>query len=461
VFLVSCGALESRIDPNFYRLDFQEIKDKITKNNFKKLGYLVDFSSETWNGKDFFDDTFPYIEISEIDIFSGNIQNISNVPKNEAPSRAKMIVKNNDILVSTTRPNRGAISFVKLQENEIQIASTGFAILRNIKAQIISKDFLFFCLRQEFSLKQMEQRSSGGNYPAITTEELKNVLIPIPPLSTQTQIVQLFDQAYESKKAKETEAKRLLAGIDAYLLEKLGIISPEKTENKKSFFVKFSQVQGKRFDPFYHKTEFEELEKAITTSKFEKVKLRDILTFLESGSRPSGGVSQYESGILSFGGEHINDKCEVEIRNEKYIPLEYHKNHLQTSTKMFDILLVKDGATTGKIGIITEQNHTEQNINEHVFMMRFGVSINCFYILNLLATSFYQKQIGRIITGATVTGLTKDVVRNLQIPLPPLSIQTEIAEHIQGVRAEAKRLENEAKDEVMKAKKEVEMLILN
>ena len=101
-----------------------------------------------------------------------------------------MIVKNNDILVSTTRPNRGAISFVKLQENEIQIASTGFAILRNIKAQIISKDFLFFCLRQEFSLKQMEQRSSGGNYPAITTEELKNVLIPIPPLSTQTQIVQ-------------------------------------------------------------------------------------------------------------------------------------------------------------------------------------------------------------------------------------------------------------------------------
>ena len=53
-----------------------------------------------------------------------------------------MIVKNNDILVSTTRPNRGAISFVKLQENEIQIASTGFAILRNIKAQIISKDFL-------------------------------------------------------------------------------------------------------------------------------------------------------------------------------------------------------------------------------------------------------------------------------------------------------------------------------
>lgn len=48
----------------------------------------------------------------------------------------------------------------------------------------------------------------------------------------------------------------------------------------------------------------------------------------------------------------------------------------------------------------------------------------------------------------------------IPIPLPPLSIQTEIAEHISGIRAEAKRLENEAKDEIAKAKKEVKRLIL-
>ena len=55
----------------------------------------------------------------------------------------------------------------------------------------------------------MEQRSSGGNYPAITQEELQNILIPIPPLDKQLEIVNILMQ-YEialnnfDKKPKQT-----------------------------------------------------------------------------------------------------------------------------------------------------------------------------------------------------------------------------------------------------------------
>jgi type I restriction enzyme S subunit len=39
------------------------------------------------------------------------------------------------------------------------------------------------------SLKQMLRRASGGNYPAITQEELAKVLIPLPDKATQEAIV--------------------------------------------------------------------------------------------------------------------------------------------------------------------------------------------------------------------------------------------------------------------------------
>lgn len=61
----------------------------------------------------------------------------------------------------------------------------------------------------------------------------------------------------------------------------------------------------------------------------------------------------------------------------------------------------------------------------------------------------------------TIPKLALERIENIMIPkLPPLEVQTEIADHISGIRAEAKRLENEAKAGLEKAKKEVERLIL-
>ena len=49
----------------------------------------------------------------------------------KAPSRAKMIVHNGDIIISTTRPTRGAISLVNTKL-PILIASTGFSVIREV-----------------------------------------------------------------------------------------------------------------------------------------------------------------------------------------------------------------------------------------------------------------------------------------------------------------------------------------
>jgi len=210
-----------RFDCNFYKSTYTNILNNIKRNSYDKLGHIVEFSSETWDQKSYFNITFPYIEIGHIDTLLGELREINKVALEEAPSRAKKIVRGGDILVSTTRPNRGAI--IKIEPgNEIFIASSGFAVLRKIIKENTNKMYLFYVLRQLISLKQMEQRSSGGNYPAITEEELLNILIPLPSLEKQTEIADnitvIRNQAKEIKLEAKTDLEKAKKEVEAMIL---------------------------------------------------------------------------------------------------------------------------------------------------------------------------------------------------------------------------------------------------
>lgn len=221
-FTIKVKAFENRLDPHFYLPNFKSLLDNIRKTKNAQLVDLVEFSKETWNQKDGFEIEFPYIEISEIDLSSGRINYVSLVPISEAPSRAKMIVRHNDIIVSTTRPHRGAISLIEKDKDGF-IASTGFAILRKLKTEEISKEYLFYMLRTQICLLQMLQRSSGGSYPAITAEELKNIFIPIPDKDIQQEIVNdiksYIQRAEKLKGDAKAEFERSKQEIESLILD--------------------------------------------------------------------------------------------------------------------------------------------------------------------------------------------------------------------------------------------------
>ncbi|MBI4654765.1 MAG: hypothetical protein HY752_07195 [Nitrospirae bacterium] len=130
-FVVWSNEIEGRLDPNLYEPKYKKLSTNLKKIKCQELGDIIAFSNETWEQKTFFGDKFPYIEISEIDVISGEIRNIIYYDKKEAPSRARMVVREDDIIVSTTRPHRGAISLIDKSKDGF-IASTGFAVLREL-----------------------------------------------------------------------------------------------------------------------------------------------------------------------------------------------------------------------------------------------------------------------------------------------------------------------------------------
>ena len=91
---------------------------------------------------------------------------------------------------------------------------------------------------------------------------------------------------------------------------------------------------------------------------------------LETGKREKGGALK-EGTVASIGGEHINDSGQVVWKNIKFIPLEFYDNILtKGKVRMNDILVVKDGATTGKVALVDKMPYKKVAVNEHVFIVR-------------------------------------------------------------------------------------------
>ena len=103
-----------------------------------------------------------------------------------------------------------------------------------------------------------------------------------------------------------------------------------------------------------------------------------------------------------------------------------------------DVLLVKDGATTGRVGFV--DSDTPCVILSSVAMLRPAANTDGHYLMYLLASDFLQKQIlvsmaGSAMPRTTLTKLTKYIGL-----LPPLHEQKEIADFLDAKCAEIDKL---------------------
>ncbi len=187
IFTVSAReALNGRLDSYSYSPFFADNLKRIRANGSWRLGELVTLSHRQWNQKEWKGNAsgdFPYIEIGAISVEDGEIGDVESVPIADAPSRAKMMVVAGDLLVSLTRPTRRAIAFV----TEEAIASTGFAVIHGFSDEVMP-EYLSVILRSGLCTYQFDQRSTGGNYPAITEEQLLRCEIPITAKEVQMRI---------------------------------------------------------------------------------------------------------------------------------------------------------------------------------------------------------------------------------------------------------------------------------
>lgn len=166
---------------------------------------------------------------------------------------------------------------------------------------------------------------------------------------------------------------------------------------------------------------------------WSNIKLNEVIETIESGSRPKGGASE-DVGVPSFGGENILMNGGIKYSPVKTVPSSFFTNMKKGILRHLDVLINKDGANTGKVGIYKNSPFSKACINEHLFILRGRKNyLSQEFLFYFLLSPIGSKRVKDKIIGSAQPGLGSRFINGFPILLPPLEEQEAIAEVLGSV----------------------------
>ena len=192
----------------------------------KTLGEVLQ-RTETVNPLQSPETEFDYIDVSSVSNQTFQIEETQRLTGKNAPSRARRLVKSDDVLFATVRPTLRRIALVP-NELDHQVCSTGYFVLRPKLG--LDHRFVFYFLFSEDFMGQMEKLQKGASYPAVTDGEVRAQTIPIPPLPEQHRIVGILDEAFDSIATAKANAEKNLKNARALFDSHLEAVFSQRGE---------------------------------------------------------------------------------------------------------------------------------------------------------------------------------------------------------------------------------------
>jgi type I restriction enzyme S subunit len=350
-----------------------------------------------------------YVEISDVNEISG-ITGSTSYKFADAPSRARRMLQDGDVLVSTVRTYLRAIAPVVAPPENL-IASTGFAVVRPRKG-ILDGAFLGYMLRAEWWISEVIARSVGVSYPAINASDLIGLNVPVPAWHEQTQIARFLDH--------ET------ARIDALIEEQQRLI--ELLKEKRQAVISHAVTKG--LDPTapMKESEISYLDKSPIHWRLKR--LGDVVAFAQGKAHEP----------------YIDDDGDFICVNSRFVSTEgktqkYCSVNL-TPASVNDILMVMsdlpNGRALARAYYVIENGRLAVNQRVCRITAEQANSRFLFYLLNRHPGLMQNDD------GVNQTHLSNSDFQKLRIFLPPLSEQLKIAHYLDHVTVRIDSLISEA-----------------
>jgi type I restriction enzyme S subunit len=175
-----------------------------------------------------------------------------------------------------------------------------------------------------------------------------------------------------------------------------------------------------------------------------------LLCDLQTGKRMKGGA--LEKGVISLGGEHLKPNGLVDYSVPRYVSKEFYDEMTKGKVCVHDTLMVKDGATTGKVAFVSQlPSDGLAAVNEHVFILRWREPIVrklAFYFMRAFAHDYIATK-----SAGLIGGIRREAVLEFPFPLPPLAEQTRIVAKVDELMALCDRLEQQQQQREEQASK--------
>lgn len=172
--------------------------------SIKKLKYYTTTNDEVLTESTAPNYEFRYVDIGSVTLQKG-IEQYQGFSFENAPSRARRIVRAGDVIVSTVRTYLKAVA--SIHDDKDVIVSTGFAVIR---PKEVDSRFLAYSLANHYFVEMVSSRSTGVSYPAINASAMVNIKNVLPPNDIQKCIADYLDRKTEAVDTAISDKEKLI-----------------------------------------------------------------------------------------------------------------------------------------------------------------------------------------------------------------------------------------------------------
>lgn len=300
----------------------------------------------------------------------------------------------NDLLISLT----GNVGRVALLSKEMLPAALNQRVgCIRIRDKNLLISYLFTFLNSDKFESDCIYSARGIAQKNMSTEWLKNYLIPLPPIEVQIKIANNLNTCAKIIKKHNKQLNNFDLLIKSRFIEMFG----DPVENPKQWNI---------------------------------VKLKSLTAKIGSGATPKGGRESYISEGISLVRSMNVYKGFFEYEGLAHITEAQAKELDNVTLQENDVLINITGASVARCCILPK-DVLPARVNQHVSILRATEKLNPVYLSNLLITDTEQRVLLGIggAGGATREAITKTELETLDIPVPPLELQNDFASFVQQI----------------------------
>lgn len=370
---------------------------------------------------------FRIMNVEDGEVLERDLKHIAAAVHSGDLSRSQL--ESGDVLLTIT----GRVGSAAVVQEEHLPANINQHIARlRVNRERCRPEFLSEWLNCPAGLDLSNRGVSGGTRIALDYGAVRSIPIPLPDLAEQDRLVAAMDAARGERREKLAAADALLAGLDDFVLEELGIERPA-AEERRVFGVRLGQMDA-RVDARYYAL------RTTIESAFPLTKLGNLVW-----TEPDYGLSARAAPrklpdepryirITDFGDDGIAPGHEFVTAD----PVDW-----DYTLGQYDLLF----ARTGSVGktYLHEDGSEPALFAGYCIRFRFDESqVSPKFVYWWTKTSVYSRWVATIQRPSVQANINKEEFKNCPIPLPPLPEQERLVAEIETVREKARRLRAEA-----------------
>ena len=330
-----------------------------------------------------------YIDISAVDNEEKKIISHQTIDSKDAPSRAKQLIKKDDILVSTVRPNLNAVAMIENETDNLMVASTGYCVLRCIDDADVR--YMFNFCQSPYFIDDMTTQATGASYPAVSASIVKSSLIPCYSIGEQHEIANKIDTVSNLIALRKQQLSKLDELVKSRFIEMFGDTELNPYSWEKSTLGTICDVRdGTHDSPQYYETGY-----PLVTSK----------------NVTGGKIDMTDCSLI----------CEAD----------FQKINERSKVDIGDIIMPMIGTVGKPVIVDIEPRFAIKNVA--LIKFKIDTSVLNIYIQALLQSDYFDKAIISKVRGGTQKFISLGDIRKLEILVPPIEIQEKFAVFVEQI----------------------------